>query len=149
MSVLLALPGGPGAPRSFGAAAAPSIAVTRVDGTPLVAYPVTGLGAESALVAVELYRRRGAWRIRAVGQGYAGGLAELLHDLGLRRAAELAAEIEEAAGHHRAPTAAAPGGGAPSPPQSPAPRDPQGTPRTPAAGPPPPAPRGPGASRPP
>ncbi|PJN41080.1 phosphonate metabolism protein [Streptomyces sp. CB02959] len=136
VSVLLALPGGPGAPRSFGAAAAaPSIAVTRVDGTPLVAYPVTGLGAESALVAVELYRRRGAWRIRAVGQGYAGGLAELLHDLGLRRAAELAAEIEEAAGHHRAPTAAAPGAAAERRPERPAAGTTAGTPGTPAAGP--------------
>ncbi|WEB43183.1 TerD family protein [Streptomyces yunnanensis] len=115
VSVLLALPGGPGAPRGFGAAAAPSVAVTTPDGIPLAGYTVTGLGPESALVAVELYRRQGAWRIRAVGQGYAGGLAELLRDQGLPGAAELAARIEEATGTGRAPVAA------PDPPAAPDP----------------------------
>ncbi|MFF2806893.1 TerD family protein [Streptomyces sp. NPDC058000] len=133
VSVLLALPGGPGAPGGFGPAAAPSIAVTRVDGTPLVAYPLTGLGPESALVAVELYRRQGAWRIRAVGQGYAGGLAELLRDQGLPRAAELAAEIEAAAGHDPAPMVAAPDPAAVRPPERPAAGTTAGTPGTPAA----------------
>ncbi|MFL4493161.1 TerD family protein [Streptomyces sp. VTCC 41912] len=108
LSVLLALPGGPGAPHAFGAAAAPSLVVAQADGTPLAAYVVTGLGLESALVALELYRRRGAWRIRAVGQGYAGGLPELLRDQGMPRASELAAEIEAAAGPGRTPAAVPP-----------------------------------------
>lgn len=32
----------------------------------------------SALVCFELYRRDGRWKVRAVGQGYAGGVTELL-----------------------------------------------------------------------
>ncbi|MFF4605597.1 TerD family protein [Streptomyces sp. NPDC001339] len=96
VSVLLALPTRTGTPATFGAIAAPSVVVTAPDGTALARYGLTGLGSESAVVAVELYRRQGAWKVRAVGQGYAEGLAALLRDQGLPRAAELAAEIEEA-----------------------------------------------------
>ncbi|MFF0016714.1 TerD family protein [Streptomyces sp. NPDC005374] len=93
--VLLALPavGGPGC---FGAVAAPFVAVTGLDGTELASYTVTGLDAESAVVALELYRRQGAWKVRAVGQGYAGGLGELLTDQGLPEARRLANGIHEA-----------------------------------------------------
>ena len=110
VSVLLALPTGIGSLTGFGAAAAPAVSVTGLDGTPLAAYTITGLGAESAVVAVELYRRQGAWKVRAVGQGYADGLAAMLRDQGLPQAAELAAEIEEAVsqGHARAVPAPAP-----------------------------------------
>ncbi|MEV6124251.1 VWA domain-containing protein [Streptomyces sp. NPDC052077] len=38
---------------------------------------------ETALVAGELYRRKGRWRFRAVGQGYASGLAGLATDFGI------------------------------------------------------------------
>lgn len=38
---------------------------------------------ETALVAGELYRRAGAWKLRAVGQGYADGLAGLARDFGI------------------------------------------------------------------
>ncbi|MGX1850971.1 TerD family protein [Streptomyces sp. NPDC055299] len=98
VSVLLALPSGIGALTAFGAAAAPSVAVTGLDGTALARYTVTGLGPESAVVALELYRRQGTWKVRAVGQGYEGGLPAMLHDQGLPQAAELAAEIEQAVG---------------------------------------------------
>ncbi|MFD3547188.1 VWA domain-containing protein [Streptomyces sp. NPDC058655] len=40
-------------------------------------------GPETALVSGELYRRAGAWRFRAVGQGYASGLAGLATDFGI------------------------------------------------------------------
>lgn len=40
-------------------------------------------GVETALVAGELYRRAGAWKLRAVGQGYADGLAGLARDFGI------------------------------------------------------------------
>ncbi|MFF7413034.1 TerD family protein [Streptomyces lydicus] len=108
VSVLLALPTGIGALTTFGAAAPPSVRVTDLDGTGLAGYTLTGLGAESAVVAVELYRRAGAWKVRAVGQGYADGLAALLRDQGLPQAAELAAEIEEAVGHGHARAVPAP-----------------------------------------
>ncbi|MFH8449818.1 TerD family protein [Streptomyces fungicidicus] len=98
VSVLLALPvpdGGPG-PARFGAVAAPFVAVTGLDGDEVASYTITGLEAESAVVALELYRRQGAWKVRAVGQGYAGGLAELLTDQGLPEAVPLAGTINEA-----------------------------------------------------
>src|SRR5690606_11111606 len=59
-------------------------------------YSITGLEAKSAVVALELYRREGAWKVRAVGQGYAGGLAELITDQGLPEAVQLAGSINEA-----------------------------------------------------
>ncbi|GHG71381.1 TerD family protein [Streptomyces griseocarneus] len=96
VNVLLALPSGPSGPGRFGALAAPFVAVTGTDGTELASYTVTGLDAESAVVALELYRRQDAWKVRAVGQGYAGGLTAMLHDQGLPRAAETAARIEDA-----------------------------------------------------
>ncbi|WSQ08300.1 TerD family protein [Streptomyces sp. NBC_01231] len=97
VSVLLALPTpGTGGPVRFGAVAAPFVAVTALDGTEIASYTITGLDAESAVVAVELYRRQGAWKVRAVGQGYAGGLAELLTDQGLPQAHQLASGIDAA-----------------------------------------------------
>ncbi|MGA4952254.1 TerD family protein [Streptomyces lydicamycinicus] len=108
VSVLLALPSGIGGLTAFGAAAAPAVTVTGLDGTGIVRYTITGLGAESAVVAVELYRRQDAWKVRAVGQGYADGLPAMLRDQGLPQAAELAAEIEEAVGQGRARAVPAP-----------------------------------------
>lgn len=40
-------------------------------------------GPETAFLSGELYRRAGAWRFRAVGQGYASGLAGLARDFGI------------------------------------------------------------------
>ncbi|GKQ38215.1 TerD family protein [Streptomyces sp. A012304] len=96
VSVLLALPMTAGAPLSFGSLASPFVAVTALDGTEIASYTLTGLDAESAVVALELYRRQGAWKVRAVGQGYAGGLAELFTDQGLPQARQLAAAVHEA-----------------------------------------------------
>ncbi|MEU4467787.1 TerD family protein [Streptomyces sp. NPDC024017] len=96
VSVLLALPVGGTGPVRFGAVAAPFVAVTGLDGGEVASYTITGLEAESAVVALELYRRQGAWKVRAVGQGYAGGLAELLTDQGLAQAHQLAGSINEA-----------------------------------------------------
>ncbi|MFJ3796106.1 TerD family protein [Streptomyces sp. NPDC090088] len=96
VSVLIALPAAPGGPSRFGAVAAPRAAVTGLDGTEVAGYTLAGLDAESAVVALELYRRQGAWKMRAVGQGYAAGLTALLTDQGLPQAAELARAIEDA-----------------------------------------------------
>ncbi|GGS72112.1 TerD family protein [Streptomyces violaceus] len=96
VGVLLALPAGGASPVRFGAVAAPFVAVTGLDGGEIASYTLTGLDAESAVVALELYRRQGAWKVRAVGQGYAGGLAELLTDQGLPQARQLAGSIDEA-----------------------------------------------------
>ncbi|MFE3828585.1 TerD family protein [Streptomyces sp. NPDC059092] len=98
--VLLALPEGVGGPDRFGATAAPFAAVTALDGTEIASFTLTGLDTESAVVALELYRRQGAWKVRAVGQGYAGGLAELFADQGLPQAASFAAGVQEAVARH-------------------------------------------------
>ncbi|MEU1073855.1 TerD family protein [Streptomyces sp. NPDC005878] len=95
VSVLLALPPGAG-PSRFAAVAAPFVAVTGLDGTEVATYTITGLDAESAVVALELYRRAGVWKVRAIGQGYAGGLADMLVDQGLPQARELAAVVLDA-----------------------------------------------------
>ena len=108
VSVLLALPLGAGGPVRFGAVAAPFVAVTGLDGSEVASYTITDLDAESAVVALELYRRQGGWKVRAVGQGYAGGLAELLADQGLPQAQQLAGSINEAVAQGLARSVAAP-----------------------------------------
>ncbi len=96
VTVLLALPTGVGGPVRFGGLAAPFVAVTDLDGDEIATFTITDLDAESAVTALELYRRNGAWKVRAVGQGYAAGLAAMLHDQGLPEAATLATEINDA-----------------------------------------------------
>ncbi|RPK86816.1 General stress protein 16U [Streptomyces sp. ADI98-10] len=96
VTVLLALPVGVGGPARFGAVPAPFVSVTGLDGTEIATFTLTGLDAESAVSALELYRRQAAWKVRAVGQGYAGGLAEMLADQGLAESAGLAGSIQEA-----------------------------------------------------
>ncbi|MEU7301038.1 TerD family protein [Streptomyces sp. NPDC007206] len=106
--VFLALPTGAGAPLRFGAVAAPHTTVETPDGTELACYTLTGLDSETAVLALELYRRQGAWKVRAVGQGYAAGLTALLADQGLHGAADLAAAAHEAAVPGRPGTSPAP-----------------------------------------
>lgn len=108
VNVLLALPVGVGGPVSFGSLAAPFVAVTALDGSEVASYTITDLDAESAVVALELYRRHDAWKVRAVGQGYAGGLADMLTDQGLPQAHELAGSINEAVAQGLARSVAAP-----------------------------------------
>ncbi|MEV7843134.1 TerD family protein [Streptomyces cyaneofuscatus] len=108
VTVLLALPVGVGGPTRFGTTAAPFVAVTGLDGTEIATFTLTGLDTESAVSALELYRRQGAWKVRAVGQGYAAGLAEMLADQGLAGAAELAASIQEAVARSLARSVAPP-----------------------------------------
>ncbi|HEY5882426.1 MAG TPA: TerD family protein [Nakamurella sp.] len=57
--------------------------VTGEQAEPVARYPVTGLTSERALVLGEVYRREGQWRLRAVGQGWDGGLAGLATDYGV------------------------------------------------------------------
>ncbi|WP_369199554.1 TerD family protein [Streptomyces sp. PU-14G] len=96
VNILLALPARAGGPGRFAGLAAPFFAVTGLDGQEIAGYAVTGLSAESAVVALELYLRRGTWKVRAVGQGYADGLAAMLADQGLSDARGLADTINEA-----------------------------------------------------
>ena len=51
-------------------------------GAVLAEFPITAAG-ETAMISGELYRRDGRWKFRAVGQGYASGLAGLATDFGI------------------------------------------------------------------
>ncbi|MYT53689.1 TerD family protein [Streptomyces sp. SID7815] len=101
------------------------------DGSALATFTPPQLGSETALVVIEIYLRNGAWKARAVGQGYANGLAGIATDFGV--------SVEE-------PAAAAPAPAAPvAPPVAPpapvaAPVDPRIAPPAPAAPPAPPVP---------
>lgn len=68
---------------TFGTMPPPRLGLTSGAGDPLVEFTVPGLGPERAIIGLELYRRDGRWKVRAVGQGYAGGLAELLEAHGI------------------------------------------------------------------
>ncbi|MFF2556400.1 AIM24 family protein [Nocardia sp. NPDC058058] len=46
-------------------------------------FPMSGLSTETAVVCVEIYRRGGAWKVRAVGQGYDNGLAGIAEAFGV------------------------------------------------------------------
>ncbi|QJY49842.1 TerD family protein [Pseudonocardia broussonetiae] len=59
------------------------VAVTGDGGAELASFVMDGLAAETAAVAVELYRRDARWKVRAVGQGYHDGLAGLARDFGV------------------------------------------------------------------
>jgi stress response protein SCP2 len=52
-------------------------------GQPVVTYAIDGLTTETGLVFGELYRRQGAWKFRAVGQGYATGLKGIATEFGI------------------------------------------------------------------
>ncbi|MEV0023687.1 TerD family protein [Streptomyces atroolivaceus] len=52
-------------------------------GDSLVQFSIEDAGAVSAFIFGELYRRTGAWKFRAVGQGYESGLGGLATDFGV------------------------------------------------------------------
>ncbi len=53
-----------------------------VDGVAAFEAPTTGMS-ESALIVARIYRRNGTWKVRAVGQGFAGGLGPLATHFGV------------------------------------------------------------------
>ncbi|MFJ8126968.1 TerD family protein [Streptomyces hydrogenans] len=62
----------------------PTATVREADGGAVIAtFTPPQLATETALVVVEIYRRNGAWKVRAVGQGYANGLAGIATDFGV------------------------------------------------------------------
>ncbi|MFI6516434.1 VWA domain-containing protein [Spirillospora sp. NPDC050679] len=70
---------------TFGAV--PGLALRLLDaasGAAVAEFAVTDAAAETAMVAGELYRRGAQWKFRAVGQGYASGLAGLATDYGIQ-----------------------------------------------------------------
>ena len=53
------------------------------NGTVAARFDSAGATTETAFVLGEFYRRQGAWRFRAVGQGYSSGLEGLATDYGI------------------------------------------------------------------
>ncbi|WP_335973362.1 TerD family protein [Streptomyces sp. CA2R106] len=89
----------------------PTATLRGTDGSVVATFAPAGLGPETALVVVEIYRRGGAWKVRAVGQGYANGLAGIATDFGV--------SVEEPAAP-AAPPVAPPAATPPPPPAPPA-----------------------------
>ncbi|WOX26781.1 TerD family protein [Streptomyces solicathayae] len=99
------------------------------DGSVLATFTPPQLGTETALVVVEIYLRGGAWKARAVGQGYANGLAGIATDFGV------SVEEEPAAAPAAPAPVAPPAPAAPVDPRVAAPPVPAAPPAAPAAAP--------------
>ncbi|MFD6875090.1 MULTISPECIES: TerD family protein [unclassified Streptomyces] len=95
-----------------------------VGGSVIATFTPPQLGSETALVVVEVYQRGGAWKVRAVGQGYANGLAGIATDFGV--------SVEDEPAPVAAPAPVAPPA-PPAPPTQHAPSPWLGGPTTPAA----------------
>ncbi|MFC9761269.1 TerD family protein [Rhodococcus jostii] len=119
---------------SFGRSAPPTARVADGAGNSLYEYKIEGLNSESIVIALELYRRQGAWKVRAVGQGYAGGFAALVTDHGV--------SVDDAPAPAAAPVQQPP---APAPAPAPAPQAAYPPPAAPVAPPAPAAPAAPSA----
>ncbi|MGV9289609.1 TerD family protein [Streptomyces sp. NPDC003719] len=100
------------------------------DNSVLATFTPPQLGSETALVIVEVYLRNGAWKARAVGQGYANGLAGIATDFGVT-VEEPAAPAQPAAPQAVTPPPAPP---AAAPTMPAAPPAPPAAPPAPAAG---------------
>ncbi|MFB7575011.1 TerD family protein [Streptomyces sp. NPDC056165] len=81
-------------------------------GTVAARFDSTGASVETAFVLGEFYRRQGAWKFRAVGQGYGSGLEGLATDFGIT--------VDEPQ-HTPPPPAPAPRASGMAPPPAPAP----------------------------
>ena len=98
---VVASPAEPGTP--LGRLPAPTLHVTAPGGRSLARFAPPHPQQETVLLLAEIYRRGGGWKLRALGQGYADGLAGIARDFGVDVADDGAA------------TAASPALGAPSP----------------------------------
>ncbi|MEU6622363.1 TerD family protein [Streptomyces litmocidini] len=94
------------------------------DGAVIATFTPPRLATETALVVVEIYLRNGTWKARAVGQGYANGLAGIATDFGV--------SVDDEPAASQAPAPAAPAPVAPAP-VAPAPVAPPVPPAPPAA----------------
>lgn len=60
-----------------------TVTLTDAVGDPVLRFTIEDADTVSAVIFGELYRRSGEWKFRAVGQGYADGLAGLATDFGV------------------------------------------------------------------
>jgi cysteine-rich secretory family protein/TerD domain-containing protein len=66
----------------------PPVLLTDARDRPFARFRPPPMPTETVALLVEVYRRAGTWRVRAVGQGYADGLAGLARDFGVDVAEE-------------------------------------------------------------
>lgn len=107
------------------------------DGSVLATFTPPQLGGETALVVIEVYLRNGAWKARAVGQGYSNGLAGIATDFGVSVEEPAPAPAAAPAPAPMAPPVGAPVQGPPPPvadPRVAAPAAPAAAPAAPAPG---------------
>ncbi|MEU6146753.1 CAP domain-containing protein [Streptomyces sp. NPDC047081] len=74
-------PADPGTP--LGRLPAPTLQVTGAGGRSLARFAPPRPQQETVLLLAEIYRRGGAWKLRALGQGYTDGLAGIARDFGV------------------------------------------------------------------
>ncbi|WP_432251280.1 CAP domain-containing protein [Streptomyces sp. HNM1019] len=78
---LVISPADPGTP--LGRLPAPVLSVLDERGSPLARFAPPRPSRETVLLLAEIYRRGGGWKVRAIGQGYADGLAGVARDFGV------------------------------------------------------------------
>jgi stress response protein SCP2 len=81
----------------IGQASGLHLLVTDPGGGEIVRFDITDATSETAFVFGEIYRRQGAWKFRAVGQGWSSGLAGLATDYGISVDDEASAPPQAAA----------------------------------------------------
>ncbi|MFI6559662.1 CAP domain-containing protein [Streptomyces sp. NPDC050534] len=109
-------PADPGTP--LGRLPSPTFQVSAPGGRLLARFAPPRPRQETVLLLAEIYRRAGGWKLRALGQGYADGLAGLARDFGVD------VIDDTAAGATPTPDAHVPGPPPAHAPASPAPRAP-------------------------
>ncbi|WP_019069209.1 CAP domain-containing protein [Streptomyces hokutonensis] len=99
-------PADPGTP--LGRLPVPTLHVADAGSRPLARFTPARPQRETVLLLAELYRRGTGWKLRALGQGYADGLAGIARDFGV--------DIVEDTAPAPTPVGAARGGGSPNSP---------------------------------
>ncbi|GAA4661095.1 CAP domain-containing protein [Streptomyces youssoufiensis] len=74
-------PAEPGA--ALSALPPPALSIARADGGLVTRFTPRRTGRETVLLLAEVYRRGARWKVRALGQGYADGLAGVARDFGV------------------------------------------------------------------
>ncbi|RMB80048.1 CAP domain-containing protein [Streptomyces shenzhenensis] len=106
----------PGTP--LGRLPAATLRVSDQQGRPVARFDPPRPGPETVLLLAELYRRGTGWKLRAIGQGYADGLAGLARDFGLEVTDDDPAPAPAAASRAPGGRVASPASGLAAPPGS-------------------------------
>ncbi|MFB6979313.1 CAP domain-containing protein [Streptomyces scopuliridis] len=98
-------PAEPGTP--LGRLPVPALTVTGAGGRVLARFAPARPTHETVLLLAEIYRRGATWKLRALGQGYADGLAGIARDFGVEVAEEATAGVPPSRGRAAAPAVSA------------------------------------------